>query len=100
MGQKLIAKVLDRKLTVNQALGVMGAYLAGAIRNTITSGVTPPNAMSTLIAKARMSKRFRPAARTLGQALGNIGILSSVKPLINTGRLLNAISWSVLTGEE
>lgn len=100
MSRELMKKVVDGKIGITGALDVLGMYLANAMKSTITRGVPPPNAMSTLIAKARMSKSFRPSARTLGQAIGNAGILTAVKPLIDTGRMLNAITWAITSGEE
>lgn len=71
MGGKLITAVLDGKMEVEQALGIVGASLASAVKKRITSNVPPPNAPSTVAAKG------------------------SDKTLIDTGRLLNSITWSV-----
>lgn len=100
MGRKLVEEVIDGKIKVPAALDVLGLYLANAMKRTITGGLSPPNAPSTLIAKARKSKKFVAVPKSLGQAIGNAGVLSAVKPLIDTGRLLNSISWAIVTGEE
>jgi hypothetical protein len=71
VGQKLIGAVIDGKMTTDQALGILGADLASKVKARITSHVPPPNAPSTVARKG------------------------SDKTLIDTGRLLNAISWSV-----
>jgi len=65
------AIVLDG-MSVDQALGIVGAWGAAAIRRTITgTDVPPPLAPATVAAKG------------------------SSKPLVDTGRLVNAISWVV-----
>ena len=101
LAAKLLGEVLDGHLTVDGALGVLGADLAASIRATITAGVPPPNAPSTALAKAkkgRTSRLFRSPARTVGHALAQVGALSSVKTLIDTGRMLGSVTWEVVTG--
>jgi phage gpG-like protein len=47
----------------------------------------------------RGGRRAVGAARTLGDAFAQIGAIAAVKPLIDTGRLLGSITWSVdMTG--
>jgi hypothetical protein len=101
MGRELIEQVISGRVTIRQALDIMGASLASAAKSTITHGVPPPNALSTAIAKARKTKggMFKGPI-SLAKAFGRLGAIASVKPLIDTGRLLNAITWSVETGEE
>lgn len=74
---ELLVDVLFGEKTTRQALGLLGADLAAKIKNKITQGdgVPPPNAPSTVAAKG------------------------SDRPLVNTGRMLNAITWQV-EGEE
>lgn len=73
MGGKLIGGILDGKMTVEKALNILGASLANFAKREITdgSGVPPPNAPSTVRRKG------------------------SDRPLVDTGRLLGAINWSV-----
>lgn len=75
MGKKLIGAVIDGKMRTEQALGILGASLASAVKRRITSNVPPPNAPSTVAKKG------------------------SSKTLIDTGRLLNAITWIVELGD-
>lgn len=86
---KLIVKVvLDRKMTVEAALGILGMKLATGMRSTIVdgSGVPPPNAPSTARAKARGTGKAREKA------------IAGARPLVNTSATLNAISWAVVLG--
>jgi hypothetical protein len=70
---KLAKPVLEGKLDIDRALGLLGAVAATKVKETITSGagVPPPNAPSTIAKKG------------------------SDRPLVDTGRLLNSISWRV-----
>ena len=49
---------------------------------------------------ARISRTGVKAAKTLGDAFAQIGALASVKPLIDTGRLLGAITWAIAKNGE
>lgn len=89
----LIGQVVDRRVSLKTALGLLGARAAADVKRKITSNVPPPNAPSTVMQK--LGARGRKTARTLGQALGQVGRAASVKTLIDTGRLLNAIGWAV-----
>lgn len=73
MGKALLLRVLDGKLTVRQALEAMGMKLAAETKKKITAGagIPPPLRPSTVAAKG------------------------SDRPLVDTGRLLNAITWAV-----
>lgn len=70
--------VLVGDTTVPIVLGQMGATLVSEARNGITAGagIPPPNAPSTIRRKG------------------------SSRPLVDTGRLVGAITWVVLTGAE
>lgn len=86
---KLIVQVvLDRKMTVEAALSILGLKLATGIRSTIVdgSGVPPPNAPSTARAKARGTGKAREKA------------IAGARPLVDTGAMLAAISYGVVLG--
>jgi len=72
----LVRGVYDRKLTVSQALGLLGLEAASDIRNLIRagSGIPPPNAPATIAAKG------------------------SSHTLIDTGQLAGAVSHEVVLG--
>lgn len=74
LGKELIAKVFEGKIDVNKALNMLGAKLATEIKKKITlgDGVPPPNAEATIAAKG------------------------SSRPLVDTGRMVNAITWAIL----
>lgn len=78
LGSDLMGEVLDGKMKVPRALGLLGAKAAAEMKKKITmgEGVPPPNAPSTIAAK------------------------DSDRPLVDTGRMLNAITWSVGDGDE
>lgn len=87
----IVAVVIDRRLTVSQALNIMGVSHATAIKNFITqqSGELLPNAPSTARMKAR------------GVGIKRQRAIAGARPLIDTGRTLNAISWAVdIAGKE
>lgn len=67
----LSAKVLEGKITEDRALGLVGVTAVGVIQKAIAAGIAPPNAPSTIEAKG------------------------SSKPLVDTGRLRQSISWAV-----
>lgn len=96
MAKNLMGQVIDGKISVKQGLNLLGSQLAADIKATVVAGVPPPNALSTIIRKARKSKKFTAVAENIGQAFGQAGILASVKPLIDTGRMLGAITWVVV----
>lgn len=98
----LVAVVIDGRMTAPQALGILGLKLASAIRAKITQGpgVPPRNAPSVALRKAmtgRTARFFKHPARTLGDALAQVGALASVRTLVDTGRMVGAISWAVVS---
>lgn len=103
MSRRGLVGILDGKLTVGQVLNMLGAFLAAETKKTITTGagVPPPNAPSTALRKAmrgRTKRFFRREARTLGDALAQVGAIASVRTLVDTGRLVGAITWTVVFG--
>jgi hypothetical protein len=105
MAKELIGKVVFGLVPVDQALGQLGAALASAIKAKITTGagVPPPNAPSTALAKASKGKTkgiMSRAAKGIGGALAQAGALASVRTLVDTGRLVNAITWAIVDGSE
>lgn len=69
------ALVLGKVQTIAQAMGLLGAWGAGAIRAFVTQGnVTPPLAAETIRRKG------------------------SSKPLVDTGAMINAVTWQVDEG--
>lgn len=107
LAEMLTQRILFGKSTVDDAMGLLGATLANAIKMTIRNSGPgldgeqwDRNAESTARAKAAIGKTakfFKRPARNLGEALAQAGALAAVKPLIDTSRLLNSITWAVET---
>lgn len=73
MQTKLATAIVEKGMTVKKALGILGAWATAEVKNTITEiDIPPPLAQSTIDAKG------------------------STKPLVDTGRLLNAISYEIV----
>ena len=65
--------VTDKAMTVGRALDTLGAYASAQVKKTITVGrLLEPNAPSTIAAKG------------------------SDRPLVDTGRLVQSITWQVM----
>jgi phage gpG-like protein len=72
MGAELMGKVILGEVSLDKALGLMGAKLAAESKKTITVGSQlTPNAPATVAKKG------------------------SDRPLVDTGRLLNSITWAI-----
>lgn len=80
MTARFAKQIVDGKLTEAQALGLLGAWMASQVKMTI---------------KKRMTTGPDP------QALkpATIARKKSDLPLVDTGRLINAITWSVKMGK-
>lgn len=93
----LLVQILFGKITRDQALNALGASMAAAIKKKIADGIAPPNAPSTV--EAKLTARQRGTAQTFGEALAQVGAAAAVKPWIDTGRVLGAITWALLDGK-
>jgi hypothetical protein len=51
--ERVAVAVIDRRLTVNQGLTVMGAAQVGEVKRTINNFTTPPNAPATIAKKGK-----------------------------------------------
>lgn len=74
--ERLMKMVAEGKLTMAQALDQIGQVAAGISQGAISDGISPANAPSTMRVKG------------------------SSKPLIDTGRLRQSITWVVIPGGE
>lgn len=76
--EKVVARLaghfVEGRVSLSRALDTLGAWGANAIRRTVTSGpgMRPPNSPATIKAKG------------------------SARPLVDTGRMLGAVSWEVV----
>lgn len=71
---KLVRRFLDGRLTLDQMLGLFGLFTSNAVKRKITSGagISPPLKPATIAAK------------------------KSSRPLVDTSRMLNAITWKIV----
>jgi hypothetical protein len=75
LGGELMSEVLEGKMDSGRALGLMGAKLAAEAKKVISTGdKLQANSPATVAAKG------------------------SSRPLVDTGRLLNAITWAIDKG--
>lgn len=75
LGGELIEMVLDGKLVVRAALGILGLKLADGVKAKITTNIPPPDSPATVEHKG------------------------SDKTLIDTGRMRQAVTWVVDEGK-
>lgn len=69
----IVRGVVAGSLDVKRGIGLLGAWGAAAVKNTITaSDIPPPLKPATIAAKG------------------------STKPLVDTGQLLNSITWEIV----
>lgn len=73
----------DARKTAENILGLVGAKMAADMKNTIADGLSPANAPDVYARK--LAK---------GTAAG------LPKPLVDTGQLLNSITWDVVLGDK
>lgn len=96
----LVKGIYDGKMTVERALGLMGAKMSSDIKKYVTTGagVPPPNAESTVVAKlikgAWKQKKVKQKKGEEGPAI-SVGT-ANVRTLIDTARMVGALTWSVV----
>ena len=83
--QRLLGHLVDGKITVDKALNVLGAKYSAEVKNTVTQGeqIQPPNAPSTLARKLAKTRE---------------GAANGVRTLIDTGRMVGAVTWATFGG--
>ncbi len=90
--EALAAKTLRRysegKVDLEQALGLIGAVMAADIKKFVVGGapIAPQNAPSVLARKLAKTRRRGP----------DEGPAPDVRTLVDTGRMVNSISWVVV----
>lgn len=87
----LLERVFSGKMTVEKAFNIMGAKISTDVKKYITTGagVPPPNAPSTL------ARKIAKGAWTKG---GLLKTKYEPRTLIDTGRMLAAITWAYFQG--
>lgn len=83
--QRLLWSIVEGKITVDKALNVLGAKYSAEVKNTVTQGeqIQPPNAPSTLARKLAKTRE---------------GAANGVRTLIDTGRMVGAVTWATFGG--
>lgn len=79
--QRLLGHLVDGKITVDKALNVLGAKYSAEVKSTVTQGeqIPPPNAPSTLARKMAKTRA---------------GAANAARTLIDTGRMIGAVTWA------
>ena len=79
--QRLLGHLVDGKITIDKALNVLGAKYSAEVKNTVTQGeqIPPPNAPSTLARKMAKTRA---------------GAANAARTLIDTGRMIGAVTWA------
>lgn len=77
----LLGHIVDGKITVDKALNVLGSKYSAAVKNTVTQGeqIQPPNAASTIARKIAKTRK---------------GAANAVRTLIDTARMVGAVTWA------
>lgn len=86
-----LAAIQDGKAPPKMVLGRLGAMVQADIKKAIVDLQTPPLADSTIEAKKRR------AGTTLapGQDIKDVGGEDTGNPLVDTGQMLNSVTWKV-----
>jgi len=97
----LVGTWYDRrgKVDILRALGLMGLKMVSDMKNYVTegAGVPPPNAPSTMAAKIRKGSWNR---RKGGLGKGEEGPMEAPRALVDSGRMVGAMTHEVSTGKD
>lgn len=82
---RLMRDVYGGKMSIKKALGVLGAKVSADIKKRVTTdgGIEPPNTPEVFMRKLMKGRR----------GFNKSGL--APRPLIDTGRLINAVGWDV-----
>lgn len=105
MATELVIAVVLYKLDADVALNRLGAKLAAEVKKKITDGrgIPPPNTPEVALRKARKGQTgrfFKHQPRNVGEALAQVGAIAAVRTLVDTGRMLGAVTWAIVEKEE
>jgi len=75
--EKLARKLLNESIDIEQALGLLGAWAAAAVKKTITSQMVTPRLADSAAGRRTIARK------------------GSSVTLVDTGQLLNSITWAV-----
>lgn len=105
MARDLLGKVLIGTITAETALNALGAWFSAELKKKITEGpgVQPPDAPATALAKANKGKTahlMSKKAENIGDALAQAGAVAAVRALVDSSRMVAAITWALVTSEK
>lgn len=83
--QRLLGHIVDGKITIDKALNVLGAKYSAEVKNTVTQGeqIPPPNAPIVIAQKLAKTRD---------------GAAQGVRTLVDTGRMIGAVTWAAFGG--
>lgn len=92
LAEKILPAILKLRITPEYGLKVLGEKMASDMRNRMVDGegIPPPLAASTIAAKERKGRWNR----------GGLAAGASPRPLVDTGRLRNSISYAVVIRDD
>lgn len=95
-----LARLLEQwyagKLSIQQALGLLGSVMASDVRALIVEGpgISPPNAPATIARKMGLGYKAFQRNRRGKRVQGPV----QLRTLVDTGRMVNALTYAVVTG--
>ena len=98
--RQMLTEVNQGRRSKEEALGLLGEFVADLMRLQIDATTSPPNALSTILAKSGKKNKkkvmAKAAAGLIGQDTGNKAY-AGVKdhPLIATGQMKRSITYEV-----
>jgi hypothetical protein len=100
--RQLAGLIYDGRLTIERALGLLGAKAMADVKATITEGppIPPPNMPEVMLRKLGLTATGNPS-KAPGAAYARKGFnRTGVAPrtLVDTGRLVASIAWGVVMG--
>ncbi len=94
LGARLLSAYIAGTTTLDEALDKLGMVAVAAIKRTIRDWTTPPNAPSTIRAKARATGRAKiDRAAAKGEEAGAEALAAYDNPLEDTGQLRNSVDY-------
>lgn len=100
LARPMIGRVYDGQMTIEQALGILGARFSADIKNTVTreEPIPPPNSPAVAEKKALKGTRIIQGNRKRevnGRFAARIEV-SGVRTLIDTARMIGSVTWAVI----
>lgn len=98
LGARLLGLFIQGKVSIDQALDQMGLKAQSVIKRTIRDWSKPPNAPSTIRAKARKTGRDKlDKAKSKGKGAESKLLAQYDNPLEDTGQMRNSVQYEKVT---